>query len=144
MKKLLWLLLVSGSLLAPAAFTQEPPPQNASLSAECQRLQDEMDLRIEMQSMKSVSKTSPAYMAWLQQQIDACKRRQNRSANVPEKGSKPLETFPDGHIPSPPNGHIPEPIDWSHLNKNPPRPLPSDGAKDEQDRSKADSPPPTS
>ena len=142
MKKLLWLLPVSGSLLAPAAFAQEAPPQNASLSAECQRLQNEMDLRIRMQSMKSVSKTSPAYMAWLQRQIDTCKRRLNgevgesTSADALEKDGVPGKRLPTGAIPSP--------FDWSHLDKNPPRPLPPDEAKDGRDGDKADNPPPSS
>ena len=103
---------------------------------ECQRWQDEMDLRIEMQSMKSVAPTAPAYMIWLQDQIEACKRRQLGIVDVPKKRS-------DGGWEPPPSGRIPDPIDNSHLYNNPPRLPAPDGAKNERNRSKADNPPPS-
>ena len=136
MKRLLWPVLVSGALLAPAAFAQEPLPP------ECQGMQEELDARIEMQSLDYVAPTNPAYLAWLQQQIDACKRKQSgsvdESRNVDTSGNDgvPRKKFPTGAIPS----HI----DWSHLQDNPPHYLVPDSVKDGRDKNKADDPPPTS
>ena len=86
-----------------------------------------MDLRTRMLSIKELSPTAPAYMAWLQERVDACKHKQsgdvdenrsvdeNEKVDAPEKGSVPWKKYPTGAIPSP--------IDNSHLKKNPPRPL---------------------
>ena len=109
-----------------------PPtdPQEALLPPECQGWQKELDLRIEALSRTDFAPTAPAYLAWLQERIDACKRRQrgdvgeNRDNDAPGKDGAPRNKLPSGAIPSP--------IDWPHRRKNPPRPVETDRAPDRE------------
>ena len=92
----------------------------SSQSSECQGMQEELEARLRFPSL-GVAPTAPAYLAWLQEQIDSCKRRQNGSVDVPKK-----DGGAEGAKKRYPTGRTPSPIDWSRPKSNPPRPLKTD------------------
>lgn len=87
------------------------------LPPECQRMQEELDLRIKMLSFEHVAPTSPAYLACLQRKVEACQWSWCSDAPRKDGGTgRQKKRYPTME-------RCPSPIDYSHLGKNPPRPL---------------------